>query len=170
MNHSAALAPSESGRKMKSWQTLALLSVICVLTAAIINLFADSSIPAWYADLRKPGFSPPNWLFASVWTLLYGCMALAAWLIYRMPPCRLRIRALMLFAIQFLLNVLWTMDFFYFHVLGPALFLIVLLWVAILWTTVRFWQLKPATAYLMGPYLAWVTFASTLNLEIAIFN
>ena len=144
--------------------------VIACLLVAIGSIFFDRSIPIWYDSLRKPVFDPPQWISATIWALLYACMAVAAWLIWKMPHTRLRTRALMLFSIQLMLSLLWTMDFFYYHVLGPALFLIVLVWVVLLLTTVRFWQLRRTTIYLTAPCLVWVTFASALNLEIALLN
>lgn len=153
-----------------SWRTLAQWLVIGALLVAILGIFFDRSIPVWYDSLRKPAFDPPQWLSATIWALLYACMAAAVWLVWQAPHSRLRTRALKLFSIQFMLCLLWTMDFFYFHIVGPALFVIVLFWVALLLTTVRFWQLRRATIYLMAPCLAWVTFASALNLEIALLN
>lgn len=155
---------------IKPWQIRAQIVVIAFLAVAIGSFFIDSSIPDWYDSLHKPFFTPPLALFALVWTVLYGCMAVSAWMIWKMPRTRQTTRALMLFAIQFMLSMLWTVDFFHYHVLGPALLLIVLLWTALLLTTIRFWQLRRATIYLMAPCLAWVTFASALNLEIALFN
>jgi tryptophan-rich sensory protein len=157
-------------RNAFSWQTVVQWLVIGALLVAILGVFFDRSIPVWYDSLRKPAFDPPQWLSAAIWVLLYACMAAAAWLVWRMPHSRLRTRALKLFSIELMLCLLWAMDFFYFHVVDPALFVIVLFWVALMLTTVRFWQLRRATIYLMAPSLAWVTFASALNLEIALLN
>jgi benzodiazapine receptor len=155
---------------LKPWQVRTHLVVIACLVVAIVSLFIDSSILDWYDSLHKPSFTPPIALFAVVWTVLYGCMAASAWMIWKMPRTRHTTRALMLFAIQFMLGTLWTLDFFHYHVIGPALLLIVLFWIALLLTTVRFWQLRRATIYLTAPCLVWVSFASLLNLEIALFN
>jgi tryptophan-rich sensory protein len=93
-------------------------------------------------------------------------MALSVWLIWRRPESERRSHALILFAIQLILNFMWMMDFFYYQVVGPSLLIMLLLWVAILVTTLRFWQLQHLTAYLMAPYLAWLAFASMLNFDI----
>ncbi|MBN9614497.1 MAG: hypothetical protein BGO25_14035 [Acidobacteriales bacterium 59-55] len=171
MNTESAAGSIRSWRReMKPWQVRIQLVVIACLVAAIVSLFIDSSIPDWYESLHKPSFTPPIAFFAVVWLVLYGCMAAAAWLIGQMPRTRAANRALMLFAIQLMLSILWTMDFFHYHVVGPALFLIVLLWIALLLTTIRFWHLRRSTIYLLAPCLAWVTFTALLNLEIALFN
>lgn len=155
---------------------LALLSilVLCYGVAALGALSTAPSIPTWYATLNKPGFNPPNYLFAPVWTALYGIMAIAAWLIWRTPregpTASRRLDGLMLFALQLALNALWTPIFFSLHNLLAAFIVIVLLWIAILLTTLRFWQLKPLAGALLLPYLAWVAFATALNLALLRLN
>ena len=155
---------------------LALLSilVLCYGVAALGALSTAPSIPTWYATLNKPSFNPPNYLFAPVWTTLYGIMAIAAWLIWRTPregpTASRRLDGLMLFALQLALNALWTPIFFSLHNLLAAFIVIVLLWIAILLTTLRFWQLKPLAGALLLPYLAWVAFATALNLALLRLN
>jgi len=155
---------------------LALLSilVLCYGVAALGALSTAPSIPTWYATLNKPSFNPPNYLFAPVWTTLYGIMAIAAWLIWRTPregpTASRRLDGLMLFALQLALNALWTPIFFSLHNLLAAFIVIVLLWIAILLTTLRFWQLKPLAGALLLPYLAWVSFATALNLALLRLN
>lgn len=154
----------------------ALLSilVLCYAVAALGALSTAPSIPTWYANLNKPSFNPPNYLFAPVWTALYGLMAVAAWLVWRTPregpTASRRLDGLMLFALQLILNALWTPIFFSLHKLLAALIVILFLWIAILLTTVRFWQLKPLAGALLLPYLAWVAFAAALNLSILRLN
>lgn len=155
---------------------LALLSilVLCYGVAALGALSTAPSIPTWYATLNRPSFNPPNYLFAPVWTTLYGIMAIAAWLIWRTPregpTASRRLDGLMLFALQLALNALWTPIFFSLHNLLAAFIVIVLLWIAILLTTLRFWQLKPLAGALLLPYLAWVSFATALNLALLRLN
>lgn len=154
----------------------ALLSilVLCYAVAALGALSTAPSIPTWYANLNKPSFNPPNYLFAPVWTALYGLMAVAAWLVWRTPregpTASRRLDGLMLFALQLILNALWTPIFFSLHKLLAALIVILFLWIAILLTTIRFWQLKPLAGALLLPYLAWVAFAAALNLSILRLN
>ncbi|GGG66656.1 TspO/MBR family protein [Edaphobacter dinghuensis] len=147
---------------MKSWQALTLLLAVCYAVAGAGHLFM-ASIPA---ELRKHGFAPANHLLVPAWIVLYSCMALAAWLIWRRPESRLRSRALALFSIQLILNFMWMMDFFYYQVVGPSLFILLVLWATVLLTTVLFWRLRHLTAYLLAPYLAWLAFAFSLNFDI----
>jgi tryptophan-rich sensory protein len=147
---------------MKSWKALTLLLAICYAMGGVGHLFMASTP----AELRKHNFNPPNALLVLGWVALYSCMALSVWLIWRRPQSERRSHALILFAIQLILNFMWMMDFFYYQVVGPSLLIMLLLWVAILVTTLRFWQLQHLTAYLMAPYLAWLAFASALNFDI----
>lgn len=158
----AALIPPTGHHKMKSWQALALTLAICYAVAGLGHLF----MAATPAELRKVAFNPRNGLLIPGWIALYSCMALSAWMIWRRPERERRSHALILFAIQLILNFMWMMDFFYYQVAGPSLFIMLLLWFAILITTLRFWQLQHLTAYLMAPYLAWLAFASALNFDI----
>jgi benzodiazapine receptor len=153
--------------------TLALLGFLltCFAVAALGAVSAATSIPTWYAALAKPSFNPPNWIFAPVWTLLYGLMAVAAWLVWRASKTSpYRRTGLIFFAVQLLLNALWTPVFFYFHQLLPALVIIVCLWVAILLTLFAFSKLNRLAAAFLLLYLAWVTFALALNYQIYRLN
>jgi len=124
------------------------------------------STGGWYAELHKPTWNPPAWLFGPAWTLLYVLMANAAWLVWREGGWRTQGHALSLFLVQWLLNALWTPLFFGMHQTGLAFAEIVLLWLMIVLTLNAFWKVKPAAALLMLPYLAWVTFAAALNFTI----
>ncbi len=156
--------------------SLALIGflLLCYAVAALGAVSAAPSIPTWYAALAKPGFNPPNGLFAPVWTVLYGLMAIAAWLVWRTPTIgsqsSSRTASLTLFGVQLGLNALWTPAFFYLHLLLPALVLIVCLGVAILLAVFAFWKVNRFAALLMVPYFAWVAFATALNYEIYHLN
>jgi benzodiazapine receptor len=146
----------------------------CYGVATIGALATTPAIPTWYAALNKPIFNPPDWVFAPVWTTLYGFMALAGWLVWRTvrtgPDSRNRLSGLVLFGIQLLLNALWTPLFFQLHQVLPALIVIVCLGVAIFLTTLQFWKIDRLAAGLMIPYLLWVSFATALNFEIYRLN
>jgi len=107
--------------------------IVCELAGIIGSLFTTPSIPGWYAGLDKPSFNPPGWVFAPVWTALYAMMGLAAWLVYekgfKKPEVK---RALTVFAVQLLLNTLWSIVFFGAHQIFGAVIVIVLLWAMIL--------------------------------------
>jgi translocator protein len=142
---------------------LAAWLVLCFAAAAMGGVFMPGE---WYASLRKPAWNPPNWIFAQVWTVLYAMMAVAAWLVWRRGGFTGQRLALSLFLLQLLFNALWSPLFF--GLRNPPLgFLdIVLLWLALLATVVTFWKACLLAGALLLPYLAWVTFASALNLSL----
>jgi translocator protein len=135
----------------------------CFAAAAFGGLFMPD---AWYAELRKPAWNPPNWIFGPVWTLLYATMAVAAWLVWQRGRFRDQRLPLSLFLVQLLLNALWSPLFFGLHSAALGLADILLLWMALLGTVLAFWKARRAAALLLVPYLAWVTFASALNLAL----
>ena len=149
---------------------LAVSLAACFAAAWFGNQFTGPAIPTWYATLDKPSWTPPNWLFGPVWTLLYVSMAVAAWLVWRARStgrARLPLRLpLGLFAAQLALNALWSYVFFGLRAPGPAFAEIVLLWLAILATALAFGRLSRAAGLLMIPYLLWVTYAAALNFQI----
>jgi translocator protein len=140
--------------------------VICFGAAWLGSLLTTPSIAGWYAALRKPPWTPPNWLFGPVWSALYLSMAIAAWLVWRKPDLPGAKLALLLFAVQLVLNIGWSGIFFSLRWPGAALVEVLLLWISILATVWAFWPLSRAAGRLMVPYLAWVAFASTLNYAI----
>ncbi|RJP23570.1 MAG: tryptophan-rich sensory protein [Candidatus Abyssobacteria bacterium SURF_5] len=117
----------------------------------------------WYAELRKPKFNPPDWVFPVVWTILYALMAIAAWLVWRRTGFRGKRIPLVLFFTQLALNGLWPWLFFGFQATGWALLEIVILWAFLLLTLVSFWIENPTAGVLLSPYLAWVSYAALLN-------
>jgi len=139
---------------------------ICLGAAGIGSILTTPSIKPWYATLRKPPWTPPNWLFGPVWTALYLSMAVAAWLVWRrigFSPAKL---PLTLFVIQLALNVAWSGIFFRLRLVGVAFLEVVLLWLFILWTAIAFGSVSSTASWLMVPYLTWVTFALALNAAI----
>jgi benzodiazapine receptor len=121
---------------------------------------------AWYAALSKPAWTPPNAVFAPVWTVLYVVMGICAWLVWRPAGFAGAAPALTLFVIQLVLNALWSYLFFGLHRPDLALLCIVALWIAILLVVILFWRADRRAGALMLPYLAWVGFASCLNLAL----
>lgn len=140
--------------------------LVCFAAAGIGGWVTTPKIPTWYADLAKPTWTPPDWIFAPVWTILYAMMALAAWLVWRQDGFQVAKLALALFAIQLALNSLWSALFFGLQHPAAAAVDIVLLWIAILATIVAFCRHSPWAAGLMVPYLAWVSYATALNIAI----
>jgi tryptophan-rich sensory protein len=145
---------------------LAVTILICFAAAGLGGLVTTPKIPNWYADLAKPAWTPPDWVFGPVWTLLYLMMAVAAWLVWRPKGFAGAKLPLALFGIQLALNSLWSVLFFGLQRPGLAAIEIVILWAAILATTVEFWSRSSWAGALMTPYLIWVTFAALLNFAI----
>ena len=140
-----------------------MLIVLCFVVAGIGGLVTTPSIPNWYSGLVKPSWTPPSWVFGPVWSVLYLCMAVAAWLVWRKGNALV---PLTFFAVQLAFNAAWSWLFFGLHSPGAALIDIVLLWIAIAATTIAFWRRSVVAGLLFLPYLAWVSFAATLNFAI----
>ena len=157
----------EKGMKdARSVVGLVVALAICFAVAGVGSVFTARSVPTWYAELAKPSWTPPGWLFGPVWTVLYVMMAVAAWLVWRQAGTAEVGLALALFAVQLALNGLWSPVFFGLRNPGLGFGVIVLLWLAIVGTMATFWRVKPAAAWLLAPYLAWVTYASALNFAV----
>lgn len=142
-----------------------ILSIgICLGAGIIGSFFTVSSIPNWYVTLNKPSFSPPNWIFGPVWTILYILMGYTLYLVWvkRSVPT--------IFWIQLILNAIWSIIFF--GMKNPVLALadIVALWIAIILTIKVFYKINKLAGQLLFPYLAWVSFASILNIAIVLLN
>ncbi|SMC21683.1 TspO and MBR related proteins [Desulfacinum hydrothermale DSM 13146] len=120
----------------------------------------------WYASLVKPRWTPPNSVFGPVWSVLYLLMGIAAWLVWRKAGLAGARTALSLYLVQLVLNSLWSFLFFGAHRPGLAFLEIVVLWSAILATTVQFWRVSVAAGAVMLPYLLWVSFAAALNWKL----
>ncbi len=152
-----------STSSFKKRSGLALFGFL-VITFAAPAVSAFIEMPgAWYAGLSKPAWNPPAWLFGPVWTLLYTLMAVAAWLVWKRVGFA---KPLTFYFVQLALNAAWTPIFFGAHALGPALGVIVALWVAILVTWLSFRRVNAAAGWLFVPYLAWVSFATYLNFTL----
>ncbi|NCN45518.1 MAG: TspO protein [Candidatus Pacebacteria bacterium CG10_big_fil_rev_8_21_14_0_10_36_11] len=153
------------------WFKLLFSFGITFLAGFLGSVFTFSAIPTWYAALNKPFFNPPNWLFGPVWSILYVLMGLALYLVWTSKKQTKQIRyALHWFYFQLSLNTLWSILFFGLKNPFFALIEIVILWFAI-WQTIRsMGKVLPLSKYFLYPYLAWVSFASVLNLAIVILN
>ena len=149
---------------------LAAWLVLCFAVAGVSSVFSAHSIPTWYAGLVKPPLNPPNQVFGPIWTVLYALMAVSVWTVWKTRPSPCRRRGLRFFCVQLGLNFLWTWIFFSRHQTLTAFVDIVVLWIAILLTTLTFRKMSVIAAWLLAPYLAWVTFAAYLNLEISRLN
>jgi len=157
--------------RAKDIYRLVVSIVACQCAGLIGSIFTRSAIPTWYATLQKPSFTPPNWLFAPAWVTLYVLMGISAFLIWRRGFDDRRTRtALIVFLIQLILNALWSIAFFGLESPLYGVIVIVALWVAILFTLLRFFRISTAAGILLIPYILWVSFAAALNISIFILN
>lgn len=148
------MTPTRSALILLGWLALVML-------AALTGIATPPG--EWYAGLTKPPFTPPNLAFPVAWTLLYLLMALAAWRATLAAAPAMRWHTLWPFVAQLAANALWSPLFFGLHWMGAALAVLLLLWGLILLTLRRFAEVSRPAAWLLAPYLAWVSFAAYLN-------
>jgi tryptophan-rich sensory protein len=164
------MATADPRRGTSSW--LALAGWIAAAGAAgFAGAIASIDSQEFYATLIRPDWAPPGWLFGPVWTTLYVLMGVGAWLVWRERPqdpgtAKERRRGLALFVGQLVLNGLWTWIFFAWESGAWAFVDIVVLWLLIALTIAAFGRVRPAAAWCLAPYLAWVSFATALTWAI----
>lgn len=129
------------------------------------SLFTFSAIPAWYTTLNKPSFSPPNWIFGPVWTILYILMGVSLYLVWSKGK-----KGVALFKLHLVVNSLWSILFFGLRSPILGLITIIILWTMILVLIRTFWKINKTASVLLWPYLAWVSFATVLNFAIFTLN
>jgi benzodiazapine receptor len=156
--------------KARSILTLVICLLIPLVLGAIAGNATSRNIADWYVHLNKPSFTPPNGVFAPVWTALYALMGISSFLIWKQPHSEYRRIALILYAVQLMLNFFWSFLFFYFRLTGAALVEIL-----VLLTTVIFWvyatyKVHRVAALLQIPYILWLLSASVLNAAIVYLN
>jgi benzodiazapine receptor len=149
-------------RPVRSAAALAL-NLAAVAAAALIGALGVQGTTERYAELQQPSWAPPSWLFGPVWTVLYVMIAISGWLVWRRTGWS---KELVPYAVQLVLNAIWTPLFFGANAIGLALIEIVVLWAAIAWTVVTFRQVSRPAAALLLPYWAWTSFATALNAAI----
>ncbi len=152
---------------LSKWQRAAV-AIVPVIAASLVGQWATyPNLVPWYATLAKPAFNPPNWIFAPVWTVLYGLMALAVWRLLKANcPWVERRTALVLFFSQLVLNALWSVLFFGFHSPLGGLLNIVPQWTLIVLAIFRLRRIDIIAALCLFPLALWVAFAALLNFEI----
>jgi benzodiazapine receptor len=148
-------------------QTLGLLGwTFLTFTAAALGALASANASVFYAEIARPSWAPPAWLFGPVWSALYALMAVSAWLVWRKRGFAGARTALVLFIVQLAANALWSWLFFAWHQGGLAFAEVLVLWCLIVATIVAFQRLSHLAAVLLYPYLAWSTFASALTFSV----
>jgi len=148
------------------WIGLVLFVLACLGAGGLGAVATTPEIDGWYRTIVKPEWNPPDWVFGPVWTTLFVLMGISAWLVWKPEGFRGAPIPLALFASQLALNVAWSWIFFGMHQIGWAVVEILILWLAILATTVAFFRRSKAAGWLLVPYLGWVSFASILNFTI----
>jgi translocator protein len=152
---------------MRQWWGLAGFLVLCLGGGTLAGLVSSPAILEWYPALNKPWWTPPSWLFGPAWTVLYILMAIAAWLVWKTGNAK---TALILFFAQLLLNFAWSILFFGARSPGLGLIDVTAMWLAIAATIFAFAFKSRTAAFLMVPYLCWVSFAAALNAAIFMLN
>lgn len=148
---------------------LILALVICQAAGLIGSIFTAPAIPRWYASLVKPSFNPPNWVFGPVWITLYVLMGVSLFLVWKQEDGKTK-AAIYVFFLQLALNTLWTPLFFGLEMPLAAFVVIILLWIAILVTILKFYKFSKLASYLLVPYILWVSFAAVLNFFLWFLN
>ncbi len=146
--------------------------LLCEAAGILGTFFTASQIQTWYlTELIRPSFSPPNWLFGPVWTILYALMGISLFLVWEQKKRNKEWQgAITIFFVQLFLNAIWTPIFFGMHALGFAFGVIIAMWLAIVLTIIVFYRQKKVAGYLLIPYLLWASFASVLNGAIWYLN
>jgi len=144
---------------------------VCILGGVAGSFFTSGAINSWYIHLKKPVLNPPSWIFAPVWTMLYIMMGVSAYLVWRKGLGNDHARlAMSLFLMQLILNFLWSPIFFGMRSALYGFIIIILMWIAILATIILFYRISKVSAYLLVPYIVWVSFATYLNGAILYLN
>jgi tryptophan-rich sensory protein len=165
----------QTAERRGSWLWLGLFALAVIAVAISGSLASTSNVDGWYADAAKPPWTPPNWLFGPVWTLLYAGMAISGWLVWRSHAPRRRL-GLTLFWVQLALNAAWTPLFFAAYPIWgtPALWVgaavILALDVVVVACVIVFWRIHLFAGVVMLAYLAWLLYASSLNIGLAVLN
>lgn len=154
------------------WYVLALFIAVSLCAGILGSLVTITGPDSWFTlELIKPAFQPPAWLFGPVWTILYILMGAAlAFVVAEGWKKRIVMIGIGLFAVQLILNVLWSYLFFGWHLLAASAVEIVILWIAIAAMIYVFYRVRKVAAYLLIPYILWVTFATVLTITIAVIN
>lgn len=148
-------------------QALTLVAAFSVtFLAAAAGGAASVNATLFYAELAKPSWAPPGWVFGPVWLVLYTLMAFAVWLVWRAVGFHQAKVAVLLFLAQLVVNALWSWLFFAWRFGTLALVDVIALWVLLTAALAAFWRIQRLAAVLLVPYLAWVTFAAALTLAV----
>jgi tryptophan-rich sensory protein len=156
---------------MKKFIKLVASIFFCQLAGIIGSVFTVSAIPGWYETINRPVITPPNWLFGPVWITLYTLMGIALYMIWQEGLKKRDVKfAFIFFIIHLAVNASWSIIFFGFNALWLSVSVILVLLVMIIASIILFWDISRIAALLLVPYLLWVTYATALNVSIAVLN
>lgn len=146
---------------------LILAIALPLAVGATSGFFTVTGVESWYQTIQKPSWNPPGWVFGPVWTTLYVLMGISLFLVWKSEAStQLKRMAIALFAAQLILNFFWSFIFFNQQQIGWAVAEIILMWIFILATIFLFANINKAAAWLLVPYISWVSFAAVLNYTI----
>ncbi len=164
------LISTEINKSKTSFLRGVVCSLIILTLGFLSGLSTSSEIQIWFTTIIKPSFNPPNFIFGPVWTLLYILMGISFSIIISQKPSVNRTKAITIFAVQFIFNLMWSVIFFKIHQIGWAFVEIICMWISILIMIVLFYRSQKIAGLLQIPYLLWVSFASVLNGSIYYLN
>lgn len=148
-----------------------IISILIANAAGFIGaIFTSNSVDTWYRTIERPPLSPPNWVFGPVWTILFVLMGIAAYIVWKKSSGKNRRIALGVYGFQLVLNTLWSIIFFGLQSPQWAFVEIIVLWLSIALTIALFARISKIAAWLLVPYILWVSFASYLNYSIWMLN
>lgn len=166
-----------SSFKSGLWWKILISSLVLLGLGTLSGLSSMSGFEEWYSKLNKPSFNPPNWIFGPAWTVLYILMGGSLGIIWQIVaigryPIIIKFarRGILIFLIHFLFNLAWTPIFFGLHKPGLALVVILIILAFIIILIRHFFRLDRLSAFLLIPYLLWVSFATALNIAIVVLN
>jgi len=158
---------------LKKYKSLFLILLITFSSSAIAGWITRLNIDPWYSSLNKLSFSPPNWIFGPVWTVLYIFMSVAIWIVYEKTKATDNIfskKILRMYFYHLVINLTWSFVFFYYHLIFTAFMNILFLIIAIIILMILYYPRSKTAFLLMTPYLIWVLFASVLNFGLYLIN
>ncbi len=161
-----------TNRPANRWLVLAGFIALCLAVGSIAGWATNQSVTTWYLSLNRPSWTPPGWVFGPVWTVLYIMMGVAAWQVWRAGggfAGKAR-AALIVFFVQLALNFTWSFAFFGAQSTLLGLITITVLWLAVAMTIRVFHPIDRLAAWLLAPYLLWVSFAAALNFTFWTLN
>ncbi len=146
---------------------LAAAILLCEFAGFIGSIFTTPTIPVWYIFLQKPIATPPNWIFAPAWIILYALMGVSLFLLWQQRTDKdPQAAASTMFSIQLALNILWSIVFFTFHLILGGLIVIIFLWLTVYFTIMALFKVSRSAALYLVPYLLWISYALYLNAGI----